>query len=362
MAARPRAKGRKEWPTGLLESRPGYFMWLNPITKAYVKIGRVPLADARMQAMEANLWASGQMGKARLLDRIQQKDKTVQEWLDEWLPTVEVKPVTLKAYKSTCRAVSAEIGSHALGRLSVGDVADALDNIAKTRGSRTAQASRSLMMMAFNKAVSKGLMEINPTSITEMPKVTVKRGRFTWETFQKVWAVMQTEPAWVRNATALALITGQRREDVGAFKFSDVIDDHLCFSQIKGGGRHKLAIPLDLRLDVFGVSLREQIAMCRRTGVVSQYMVHQTERHRGSPPGRHISLDTISKRFTACVVAALGEGENLPTLHELRSLSKRLYMAQGGVDTKALLGHTTAQMEGLYSDARGAEFQKVKIA
>lgn len=362
MAARPRAKIRRDWPTGLSESRPGYYVWFNPLTKKYDAIGRVALADAKLQAIEANLWASDQLGKTRLIDKLQQKDKTVREWFDDWLAESAAKAVTLKNYRTTARAISAEIGDHALGRLTVGAAADALDNIAKTRGARTAQASRSFMILAFNKAVSKGLMTTNPTSITEKPKVTVKRIRFTWETFSKVWEAMQSEPAWVRNATGLALLTGQRREDVGVFKFADVIDDHLCVSQIKGGGRHKLAIPLDLRMDVFGFSLREQIAMCRRTGVVSQYMVHQTERHRGSPPGRHISLDTISKRFTACVVAALGEGENLPTLHELRSLSKRMYQQQGGVDTKALLGHSTAQMEALYSDARGAEFQRVRIA
>jgi integrase len=336
-------------------------VWFNPLTKSYIAIGRIPLAEARLQAMEANIWAAGQMGKVRLLDRLQQKDKTVREWLDEWLLTVEVAPKTLKSYKTSCNAIAHEIGTNALDRLTVGDVADALDNIAALRGDRTAQASRSVMMQAFNKAVAKGLMTANPTSVTEVPTVMVQRTRFTWATFSKVWEKVQQAPVWVRNATALALITGQRREDVAAFKFTDVIDDHLCFSQIKGGGRRKLAIPLDLRLNVLGISLREQIAMCRRTGVVSPYLVHQTENFINSAPGRHMGLDTISKRFTECVVQALGEGDNLPTYHELRSLSKRLYMQQGGVDTKALLGHATEAMAGLYGDARGAEFQRIKL-
>jgi len=61
------------------------------------------------------------------------------------------------------------------------------------------------------------------------------------------------------------------------------------------------------------------------------------------------------------MVKALGDEPNLPTFHELRSLSKRVYMEQGGVDTKALRGHSTQESAALYGNARGAEFQRVKI-
>ena len=51
-----------------------------------------------------------------------------------------------------------------------------------------------------------------------------------------------------------------------------------------------------------------------------------------------------------------------PTLHELRSLSKRLYKAQGGVNTVDLLGHKTEAMSNLYADARGVEYKLVEVA
>ena len=44
-----------------------------------------------------------------------------------------------------------------------------------------------------------------------------------------------------------------------------------------------------------------------------------------------------------------------------RSLAKRLYTEQGGVDTKALLGHATERMSALYADPRGVEPIKVRI-
>jgi hypothetical protein len=46
---------------------------------------------------------------------------------------------------------------------------------------------------------------------------------------------------------------------------------------------------------------------------------------------------------------------------EIRSLSKRLYLDQGGVDTKALLGHLTDAMADWYANSRSLEPMKVKI-
>lgn len=361
MAARPRVGSRKDWPRGLQESRPGYFVWMNPITKAAVSIGRVPLASAKLQAIEANLWATEQLGRARLLDRLQQQDKTVGEWLDEWVAGLKLADNTMRSYRSTVKALKEEIGGNALARLSVMDCDKAVTAIAVNRGGRTAQAARSVMSTAFRKAITKGLMSSNPVEVVEAPEVKVARTRFTWETFSKVWEQLQGAPVWLRNATMLALLTGQRREDIAEMQFADVVDGCLRVVPIKNRGLVKLAIPLDLRMDRLGLSLKEQIAICRRTGIVSKHLVHQTAPKGNSPPGRKIWRDTITRRFTDYVVLALGEAPNLPTFHELRSLSKRLYMEQGGVDTKALLGHTTEETAALYGNARGAEFQRVNI-
>ena len=336
-------------------------MWLNPITKTYIKIGRVPLADARMQAMEANIWAAGQLGQSRLLDRLQQQDKTVSEWLEEWQKTLKHSDSTLNNYKSRCKAISEEMGGLALARVTVKDAADALDAIAENRGLSTAQACRSVMKAAFNRAIAKGFMQTNPAQVTDSQKVDVARTRFTMELFMKVWEELKSGPPWLRSAVLLAMMTGLRREDISVLQFSDVVDDHLLVTPIKSRGKVKIAIPLELRSNAMGMSLKEAVAECRRTGVVSKFMVHQTSRAGNSPPGQKISLTTISTRFTEYVVKALGEGQHLPTFHELRSLCKRTYMEQGNVDTKALLGHTTDESANLYANARGAEFQKVRI-
>ncbi|RKT98633.1 integrase [Burkholderia sp. Nafp2/4-1b] len=54
--------------------------------------------------------------------------------------------------------------------------------------------------------------------------------------------------------------------------------------------------------------------------------------------------------------------DDAPTFHQIRSLAKRLYDAQGNVDTKALLGHTTDEMSEMYANSRGLAPMKVTVA
>jgi integrase len=364
MAARPRSRKRRDWPRGLHESRPGYFVWDNPVTGKSVPIGRVPLADAKLQAIEANLWAQDQLAAPRLVDRLTAGEGlTLAQWLTQWVEGLatadDLAKNTLKAYRTSVRAVCTHAADALLARTTVKVVADALEAIAEHRGARTAQACRSVLKTAFSAAMAKGLMDSNPALVTDAVKVRVQRTRFTWETFQQVWRALDSEPAWLRNATALALISGQRREDIVSAAFGDISDEVWRLTQAKTG--RKLAIPLDLRLDVLGMSLRDVVAACRRTAVVSRHLIHQTQPRGNSPVGAPIFQDTLTKRFTAAVQQVLGPGETLPTFHELRSLSKRLYDDQGGVDTKALLGHSTERMAAVYKDARGAEFERVRI-
>jgi integrase len=346
----------------LRESKPGYFVWDGPDGKSRA-IGRVPLSDAKMQAIEANVWAAQQRATPRLVDRLSGAGLSLEQWLADWADRLEerkeAKPNTLKSYRSLARAVAGEIGATPLVRLNVKTVADALETIEDERGRRTAQACRSMLKTALTAAVARGHMEMNVALVTESISVTVQRQRFTWETFEKVWKELQGAPSWVRNAASLALVTGQRREDIAAATFADFDDEVWRCTQIKTG--RKLAIPLDLRLSVLGMSLRDVLTACRRTGVVSKYLIHQVRPYGNSPIGSPIFVDTLTKRFTEAVEAALGKGENPPTFHELRSLCKRLYAEQGGVDTKALLGHATEAMSDLYGDSRGAEFQRVKL-
>jgi len=54
------------------------------------------------------------------------------------------------------------------------------------------------------------------------------------------------------------------------------------------------------------------------------------------------------------------DGKTMPTFHEQRSLSERLYEEQG-INTQQLLGHSSDRMTAQYHNDRGLDWVKVKV-
>jgi hypothetical protein len=171
---------------------------------------------------------------------------------------------------------------------------------------------------------------------------------------------------WLQPAMRIALVTGADRSTIAALERSNVTADELVIKRSKTADSTGMviAIPLRLRLDVMGWTLRDVLRV--RTGVLSRYLVHHVQPYGNAPAGSPVFPDRISKAFTAARVLAgipdvLPSGQKAPTFHEIRSLAKRLYAAQGNVDTKQLLGHSTDSAAALYEDARGAEPLRVRV-
>jgi integrase len=99
----------------------------------------------------------------------------------------------------------------------------------------------------------------------------------------------------------------------------------------------------------------DALAACR-SNVVSKYrfVIHHARGFGNAPLGSSIHPDRMSHAFAEARDLAGITAANPPTWHEIRSLSKRLYLEQGDVDTKALLGHKTQRMSDLYADPRGS--------
>lgn len=382
MASRPRSNKKRGWPDGLYE-RGGYFSWRNPVTGKEMGIGRVPIGEAKAQASEANVHVAGLRNKPRLVDRLTgREDTTWRAWLLEYekkigLVASEAHVVdrqlaynTLKTYRSQVkkiREVWVESLDLPLVRVTTKIIADGLKTL-RAKHPRTAQSVRSRLLESFDKAMADGWTEANPVTVTDEVSVTVQRARLTWETFQDLYAKM---PAGrLKNATALALVSGQARETVVAGQFAQIgplaqpgREPVECWRVTRGKTGAMIAIPLDLRLDAFGMSLRDVVKQCRATGIASRYLVHNTARAKGSRRGDPYDLNRLTKDFTAAV-AGLGldwGDKTAPTFHELRSLSKRLYTAQGGVNTLDLLGHADAKTGQIYADARGSEYRLVGL-
>jgi hypothetical protein len=360
MSPARRSIKRRDWPRGLREPRPGYYAWQAPDGKVW-GIGAVPLEVAKQEALAANLHVAQQA--ANLVGRMKGAGETMADLLD--LMPVSARSNTAKAARSLDKKIRTALGTKLAAGLTVRDCAELIDAEVDAGRMRSAEALRSRLVAVCKKGMAKGWMDANPAEATEKPAVTVKRGRLTLETFRAVYAKAPEVNEWLQRAMMLALVSGQDRSTISAMERSHVADGHLTTWRTKTRDTNQpVAIPLQLRLDAVGVSLAELVA--HRTGVVSRYLLHHVSPWGNAPAGSKVHPDRISHAFTEARVLAgipdvLPDGKTAPTFHEIRSLAKRLYTAQGGVDTKALLGHADDGTAELYEDPRGAEAIRVKL-
>ena len=345
-------------PPNLYERR-GYYSWRNPQTREEYGLGTNKVS-AIHQAIEANMHIAKVAGPS-LLDRLTgNADRSVAAWAAIYQKKIdgqEFADNTRRHYASLNRRMVTALGADTpMKNVTALIVSRALDVVAVTEGkARLAQALRHFMRDSFREAIVEGWRDDNPVRETKLSApVKVKRARLTFDLLMQIY---ERTDGWLRNAIALAIVSGQRREDISRAMFGDFKKGGWwCVQESeKSTHPHRLYIPLELRLNVFKMSLGDVVSQCRRSGIATPYLIHQTERRGNSPVGSQIWLDTISKRFSA-VVESLGidwGDRTPPTFHELRSLSKRLYDEQGGVITQHLLGHNDESTTALYGDGRG---------
>lgn len=363
MTPRRRSSRKSGWPANLYESR-GYFTYRNPSTGERFGLGR-DKGYAFSQAIEANLHIAGHLNKERLIDRLTgDQSRTVLAWAIKYAELLAARDLadnTRRHYKQLSARMTIMLGHDTKVRaVTALQISEGLEALVKSGKERTAQALRGFMRDSFSAAIVKGWRDDNPVREIKSSPVTVKRARLTFDVFQQVYG---TDCTWLRNAMALALVSGQRREDIALAQFKDVREDLWWVDQGKTGSR--LCLPLELKLECFGMSLGDVIRQCRSTHVLSPYLIHQTERVPGgkSLPGMKIWKDTVSSRFTSAVAALKVDfaGKTPPTFHEIRSLSARLYKQQKNVNVQELLGHKSPSSTLLYEDGRG-EWIRVKVS
>jgi integrase len=343
--------------------RKGYYTWRNPQTREEFGLGRNK-ATAIPQAVEANIHIAKLTNKPRLIDRLTgSAERSVGAWALKYAEAhakQDFAENTRRSYASLNRRLVTMLGEKtALKSVTALQVSEMLEAVQAEGKARLAQALRNYARDWCREAIVQGWIDDNPVRDTKLSTtVEVKRTRLSLEVLMQVYE--RSRFPWLKNAIALALVTAQRREDIVAAQFSAFRDGGWwCVQESeKATHPHRLFIPLELRLDVFGMSLGDVLSQCRRTGAVSRYLVHQTRPRGNSPVGAQIWLDTLSRRFSE-TLAELGidwGDRTPPTFHEIRSLSERLYAAQGGVNTQHLLGHNDASTTALYHDTRGTEW------
>lgn len=345
--------------------RGGYYSWRHPETGIEYGLGS-NRQNAIKEAIRANASLAGK--QRSLVDRIAaEQGKSWGKWIETYKPILlagkgdkELAPNTLKAYRQELRRAAAMFDeSKAASEITTADIIAELDKLTAAGKSNTAQGMRSHFHESFRNMVVRDWRKDNPVDAVPLIVSRVKRSRLSFEVFQRVYEAESM--AWAKNAYALALVSGQAREECASAMFKDVREGAWWCDRKKSGAR--VILPLELRLDCFGLSLGDVVKQCRSTGVLSKHLIHQTKGWNRSRPGDPIAVDTISARFSA-TLATLGiawSGKPSPTFHEIRSLSGRLYKQEGRVNPQELYGHADEKTTEIYLDERNGKREWIKV-
>lgn len=367
MAGRRRSLKKRSLPPNLYECG-GYYRWRNPTNNEWHSLGK-DRAKAIAEAVEANLYIQGLTQKRRLVDRVAGIDgDTIGDWCEKYREKIEIKfrdgdiaASTRDSYRQKTTMVKGRWDDRKIAAITTRDVAEFLATWSDAGKKRMAQAMRSFLIDFFNAAVAAGWVSFNPAAPTEATRVKVARARLTLEEFVVIYEVAKRDlHPWAARAMELALVTGQRREDIRRIGPRDAHDGKLWIEQQKTGNR--VCIPLDLRLQAVNWSVAEIIARCR-DNILSRHFIHHTGLAGRAKPGDPIRKQTLSGAFAeARDKSGLSWPDRTPpTFHEIRSLSARLWAAERGKDfAQAILGHKSVDSAALYRDSRGAEWIEVR--
>jgi len=291
---------------------------------------------------------------------------TLNKWIDVYESLLAERgydPQTIKNRRANLKHVRQLWGASTLRSIKPRHISAALQVFLPDRSSMARRIFDELRDV-FREAVANEWCESNPVLNTRRPPNKVKRKRLSLEAWDNMCEVaLVHRQAWVLYMLLLALVTGQRRADLGKMRFDDVWDGCLHIEQQKKAGKGygaRVALPLALRLDAIGVTLGEVIEMCRHYSKPGPTLLRRND-------GQRIELSSLSTRFNEIIRAVHGDGvyaeREWPSLHEVRSLSERLYRSQG-IQTQHLLGHKNQEMTDKYNDDRGlsaAEWKHLAI-
>ncbi|EAN3736960.1 integrase, partial [Salmonella enterica] len=170
-------------------------------------------------------------------------------WIDRYEVLLQRRNLSVNTYKirsNQLATVREKMGEIILAEVTTRHIAKFLESWITEGKNTMAGAMRSVLSDMFREAIVEGHIVKNPVEATRIPEIKVARERLQLETYNATRAAAEHMPAWFPLAMDLALVTGQRREDIVNMKFSDVFDNRLYVTQIKTG--MKIAIPLSLTL------------------------------------------------------------------------------------------------------------------
>lgn len=338
------------------KSRKTYY-WRNPLTGKEFTLGLISRRDAISQAIEANHYIEQNYSPIQLLDKLKgTNDYTLSSWLDRYdviFKRRELAENTYKVRKGQIATIEEKMGHLTLSKITTRHIADFLETWVVQDKKTMAATMRSVLSDVFREAIVEGHLAANPVTPTRAAKPVVKRERLELEQYIAIRKAAAAQPAWFGLAMDLALVTGQRREDIADLRFEHIQDGRLLINQ--GKTDYMLSIPLDLELKAIGLTLGAVIECCR-VASNTDFLVSSGIRKNSSDGSLH--PDSLTKKFVAARKdTSINFEESPPTFHEIRSLAGRLYEKEKGKEfARKLLGHKSEKMTNKYLDTRGKEY------
>jgi integrase len=356
---RKRLAKNRGFPSNLYQNPAGYFYYKNPQTGKQKGLGR-DRAHAFSEARAANA-VLATLKPSSLADWVAGKvEYTLAEWLpiysQLWEEHVEPTESTKSANRFYLRRLSeSDLANRRVSDIATPMIAQYLEAYKGERGASSARQMRSKLSDIFRWAETQGLIKegCSPVAATRASRISVARERMSLDQFI---AIREAGPVWLRNAMNLALLTGQRREDIANMKFADWRNGALHVTQSKSGGRTRLALDGDIRLAKIGMSIADAVKACRDV-VASPYLVHHVRTKGKAKAGQKVYGARIGRAFLEAREAVgieAEKGRTPITFHEIRSLSERLHREERGAEfAQAILGHKSPEMTARYDDLRG---------
>lgn len=329
------------------------YYWRNPLTKEEFTLGKISRRDAVAQAIEANHYIYKNYSPAALIEKLKGFDSfTMADWIERYKTILIRRKVSRNTYKirvNQLETIKEKLGGVLLTEITTRHIAEFLDLWIEGGKNTMAGSMRSVLSDMFREAIVEGRISQNPVTPTRAPKIVVTRERLKLKTYNCIREAADQLPTWFPLAMDLALVTGQRREDITNMRFSEIYDDRLHIRQIKTG--MMIAIPLSLSLPVADLRLGTVVEQCRMVSR-GDYLISAGIR-KNSPDGS-IHPDGLTKKFVAArKLTGIQFSENPPTFHEIRSLAGRLYKETCGEEfAQRLLGHTSEKTTKMYLDER----------
>lgn len=266
----------------------------------------------------------------------------MQDLLDRFLEDIRPRAAksTVRTYGVAINKLRAAFVEFSPEQVRPVHVAQVLDHHRATPS--MANVMRNVLKQAFALAVRIGLAETNPVRDVQ-PFREKKRDRYL--SAAEYSAIRAKATPTLAAIMDICLITGQRIGDVLKIRHADIGADGLYFKQQKTGHRLRVEMSDDLRRAI-------DTARTLHTSLRGLHLFHTRQ-------GKPFAYWTIRTLWVRATIAAGVEDVHI---HDIRAKSATDAKAQG-IDSKALLGHTTETSHNRYLRSKEVPtVQPLKIA